>query len=94
MDLFLKKVHRINEFNENAWLKPYNDMNTDLRKKAKNNFEKDFLELMNNPVFGKAMENIRKHRDIKLVTTEKGMDYFVSEPDIILQSSSQKIYWQ
>ena len=94
MDLFLKKVHRINEFNENAWLKPYNDMNTDLRKKAKNNFEKDFLELMNNPVFGKAMENIRKHRDIKLVTTEKGTYYLVSEPDIILQSSSQKIYWQ
>ena len=79
--LKLKKVHRIIEFNQKAWLKPYIDMNTELRKLAKDDFEKDLFKLMNNAVFGKTMENIRKHRDIKLVATDKKRNKLVSEPN-------------
>ena len=79
--LKFKKIHRIIEFNQEAWLKPYIDMNTELRKLARNDFEKDLFKLMNNSVFGKTMENIRKHRDIKLVTTDKKRSKLVSEPN-------------
>ena len=56
-------------------------MNTDLRKKAKNDFEKNFFKLLNNSGFGKTMKNVRKHRDIKLITKERRKNYLVSEPN-------------
>ena len=79
--LKLKKVHRVIQFRQKAWLKPYIDMNAKLRKETKSEFEKDFFKLMNNSVFGKTMENLIKHRDIKLVTVEEKRIKLVSEPN-------------
>ena len=79
--LKLSKMHRVIEFRQEDWLKPYIMMKTELRMHAENDFEKEFYKLMNNSVFAKTMENVRNHRDIKLVATEKKTLKLISEPN-------------
>ena len=79
--LIFKKVQWVFKFNQEVWLKSYIEMNTKLRTEAKNNFEKDFLKLMNNSIFGKTREVVRKQRGIKLIITDKTRNQLVSEPN-------------
>ena len=85
-------MHRFIKFNQEAWLKPCIDFNTALTKNTKSNIEKDFFKMMYNAVFRKIVGNVRKHRDIKLVTTEPRRNYLVSEPNYHRTNNFWKIY--
>ena len=84
----LTKVHRILEFKQSDWLKKYIDFSTDKRKNAANSFERDFFKLMDNSVFGKAMENLKKRISVELISNAKGYIRCVSKPSFV----SQKIF--
>ena len=79
--LILDRIHRVIEFDQSAWMKPYINFNSQLRTQAHNDFEKHFFTLMNNAIFGKTMENIRKHRNIKLVTNKETYLKTVMKPN-------------
>ena len=78
--LVQEKAHSLIKFNQENWLKPYKDVNTELRAKAKNDFDKDLSKLIKNLMFRKNMENVTRHRDIKLVTIDGRRSHLVSKP--------------
>ena len=79
--MILKKVHRGIKFKQSPWMEPYIRKNTNLRKKAKNAFEKDFFKLMNNSPFGKTIENIRKRQNVHILDNRKKADKLTSKPN-------------
>ena len=84
----LSKIHSILKFKESDWLKKYFDFNRNKRKNAVNTFEKYFFKSMNNSVFGKTMENLRKKISVQLINNSKDYVRCVSKPNFI----SQKIF--
>ena len=81
--LILKKVHRISKFKQKDWMKPYIDFNNQKRKEATNDADKNLCRLLNNAVYGKTMENLRKRLKIRIVKNEKEIVKHISKPSYI-----------
>ena len=90
--LFFKKQQGVIELNQNGWLKPCIDIKTYLRKNLNTDFEKGFFEFIDNAFFGKSLQNVRKHRYTKLVTTEARKNHLLSEPNYNTTKFYAKIY--
>ena len=86
----MTKVHRILKCKQSDWLKKYIDFNTDKRSNAANSFEKSYFKLMNNSVFGKTMENLRKRINVKLINNAKDYVRSISKPSFVLQKIFSK----
>ena len=84
--LILKKVHRILEFKQSAWMKPYIDFNTQKRKEATNKADKNQLKLLDNAVYGKTMENMRKRIKIRIIKMKKILKSILQNPHTLIMT--------
>ena len=80
LGLILTKVHRVISFHQKPWLKPYIDFNTEKRQKATSDHEKNFYKLLINSIFGKMMENVRRYKNVKLISNKRQHAFYTSKP--------------
>ena len=88
----LTKIHRALQFKQSDWMKRYIDFNTEKRKNAANDFEKDFFKLMINSIYGKTIENLRKRINVRLVNNEKDFLKYTSRPTYVAHKRFDKDY--